>query len=112
MSATDQFGCAAAATVLVLADDCDLVIPNIFSPNGDGQNETWLPEGGFISARASIYNRWGNLVFEGDMLTKAWSGKHYKNAELCSEGVYFYVIQFERVDGSSKEQSGYVQLIR
>lgn len=112
VNATDQFGCAAVATVQVVADDCELVIPNIFSPNGDGQNETWLPEGGFISARASIYNRWGNLVFEGDMLTKAWSGKHYKNAELCSEGVYFYVIQFERVDGSSKEQSGYVQLIR
>ena len=112
VSATDQFGCAAVATVLVVAEDCELVIPNIFSPNGDGQNETWLPEGGFISARASIYNRWGNLVFEGDMLTKAWAGKHYQNAEMCSEGVYYYVIQFERVDGSTKEQSGYVQLIR
>lgn len=112
VAALDQHGCAASALVVVIEDDCDLVIPNVFSPNGDGQNESWLPTGGFVSANTRIYNRWGNLVFDGDTVQKPWNGKHLRSAEPCSEGVYYFVMILERANGSSVEKSGYVELIR
>lgn len=112
VTALDQNGCAAAATTVVIEEECDLLIPNVFTPNGDGTNESWLPLGGFVSAAARIFNRWGDLVFEGDMVKRTWTGKHYQNAGECSEGVYYYVILFTRSDGSSMERSGHVQLNR
>ncbi|MCB9164946.1 MAG: gliding motility-associated C-terminal domain-containing protein [Flavobacteriales bacterium] len=112
VAALDQHGCVASALVVVIEDDCDLVIPNVFSPNGDGQNESWLPTGGFVSANTRIYNRWGNLVFDGDMVQKPWNGKHLRSAEPCSEGVYYFVMILERANGSSVEKSGYIELIR
>lgn len=110
VEALDPNGCAASAQVLVIEDECDLVVPNIFTPNSDGQNDTWLPTGGFVTADARIFNRWGNLVFEGDMVARPWNGKHYQSSELCSDGVYYYVLQFKRVNGSTVERTGYVHL--
>lgn len=110
--AMDQHGCAASHALVVIAEDCEVVIPNIFTPNGDSRNENWLPTGGFMSAEASIFNRWGDLVFQGDMLKRPWTGKHYENASECSEGVYYYVVLFTRSDGSSMQKSGYLQLNR
>lgn len=112
VAAVDQYGCAASASVVVVEDDCDVVIPNVFSPNGDGQNEDWLPTGGFVSANARIYDRWGGLVFDGDMVRKQWNGKHMRSAEPCSEGVYYFVVLLERANGSTVEKSGYIELIR
>lgn len=112
VSATDQHGCAASHGLVVIEDDCDLVIPNVFTPNGDASNESWLPTGGFMSAETSIFNRWGDLVFQGDMVKRPWTGKHYENASECSEGVYYYVVLFSRSDGSSIQKSGYLQLNR
>ncbi|HEY0977076.1 MAG TPA: gliding motility-associated C-terminal domain-containing protein [Flavobacteriales bacterium] len=112
LDALDIHGCAVRMDLVVVEDDCELVVPNIFTPNGDGSNESWLPRGGFVSANAQIYNRWGGLVHEGDMVRAPWRGKHYTSGEACSEGVYFYVLSFVRSDGSSIERSGYVQLNR
>lgn len=112
VTAMDQHGCPASAQLVVIEDACDLVIPNVFTPNGDRDNESWLPTGGFMSADARIFNRWGATVYEGDMVRQPWNGKHYQNAEDCSEGVYYFVILFKRSDGVAMERSGYVQLNR
>lgn len=112
VQATDQHGCAAASALVLIEEDCELIIPNVFTPNGDGANESWLPTGGFVSADTRIFNRWGDVVFQGDMVQRAWNGKHYANVSLCSEGVYYYVIHLKRSDGTAREVSGYVQLIR
>ncbi len=112
VSALDQNGCPVSAELSVEVVDCDLLIPNVYTPNGDGWNEGWLAEGGFIAAQAMIYGRWGNLVYQGDLLRKPWNGKHEDTLEPCPDGVYYYVIAFERSDGRQFERAGYVQLLR
>jgi gliding motility-associated-like protein len=110
--ALDMNDCAAQAEVLVVVGPCDLIIPNVFSPNGDAWNEGWLAEGGFVQARATIHGRWGNLVFEGDLVSTNWDGRHYRSQEPCPEGVYYYVIDFERSDGRRFDRAGYLHLLR
>lgn len=112
LNAVDVHGCAASIEFVVIEQDCDLVIPNVFTPNGDGTNEFWYPTGGFLSASALIYNRWGGLVHEGDMVKMPWRGRHQTSGEPCSEGVYYYVLAFARADGSSIQRAGYIQLNR
>lgn len=111
VAANDVHGCPVAAAMVVEATDCDVIVPNVFTPNGDGSNETWLPAGGFVNAGARIWNRWGGLVYEGDMLQKAWDGKHYVSGERCTDGVYYYELELIRSDGSVEPLAGYVHLL-
>jgi gliding motility-associated-like protein len=111
VTAIDTNGCASFASVIITEAECPLTIPNVFTPNSDGTNDTWLAVGGFTMAGAKIYNRWGNLVYEGDMLQKPWNGKHYISSENCTEGVYYYELQLTRSNGSSSMHTGYIQLL-
>ncbi len=71
---------------------------NVFTPNGDGVNDTYfipnLPSDNcvneFIAIR--IYNRWGQLVFENDVSDVVWDGKGYP------AGVYYYVVEYNNFD--------------
>lgn len=91
-------------------------IPNIFSPNGDGSNDTF--EIGFTKSVSlldlKIFDRWGNLVFNNRDNTKAqishWDGTI--NGDSAEVGVYVYAIQFEYVNGDRFEQQGSIQLVR
>ena len=90
---------------------CDLIIPNVFTPNGDGFNDAWVIQGGFTSASLNLFNRWGNVVFSGDLLNKTFRGKDNFGNEL-SDGVYYYVLNLGMSKGRSKQVSGYVQILR
>ncbi len=71
----------------------ELDIANIFTPNGDGINDNYfLDLTGLGAIRASIYNRWGNLVASGETSLN-WDGTF--NEQECSDGVYFVQIEFE-----------------
>ncbi len=83
---------------------CDTTIPNIFSPNNDNVNDTFLIQGweGFPNSRIEIYNRWGGLVFEDDNYRSNWRG------DDLAEGVYYYI--YYRSDGETF--TGELQLVR
>lgn len=110
INANDPQGCPVQAMVLVQEQDCDIEIPNVFSPNGDGINDGWFPSGGFVKALTEIRSRWGNVVYEGDMLLKPWNGRHFRTGEPCSDGVYYYVIDLVRSDGRVISKAGYFHL--
>jgi gliding motility-associated-like protein len=112
VTAQDANGCAVLQQMQVVAEECPLVVPNIFSPNGDGTNETWYPSGGFTSANAWIYGRWGNLVHEGNVMVNGWNGNLHNTGEPCPDGVYFYVLNLPRTDGATGQQHGHIQLVR
>ena len=111
VTANDPNGCPVAASFTVEVDDCELVVPNVFTPNGDGTNDVWAPTGGFIQADVRIRNRWGGLVHEGDMVRQPWRGRHHRSGEPCADGVYFYEIAISRSDGSMRTLTGYLQLL-
>ena len=68
--------------------------PNVFSPNGDGFNDTFhlitTNDVCFDNINVTIYNRWGVKMFESTDLSFEWDGTNKSGAE-CREGVYFII---------------------
>jgi gliding motility-associated-like protein len=103
--ATSPNGCIAEASVLVYIVD-KMHIPNSFTPNNDGHNDTFQiynAKDQILEMR--IYSRWGELIFSSEGYDKPWDGT-YKNAPLPA-GVYPYVIKT-----TEQELNGAVNLIK
>ena len=97
-------------TVTVLKDN-NLFIPMAFSPNGDGYNEVlYLRGNNFQSVHFSLYNRWGEKVFETNDETRGWDG-NYKG-EKAVAGTYTYVAVLTYEDGTNQTISGQTSLVR
>lgn len=96
--------CGVSGEFIVEVRVCDTEIPNIFSPNNDGVNDTFIIRGweGFPNSRIEIYNRWGGLVFEDDNYRSTWRG------DDLAEGVYYYI--YYRSDGETF--TGELHLVR
>jgi gliding motility-associated-like protein len=76
---------------------CKLSLPNVFTPNGDGYNDVYLPE---IKAALNtfsmyIYDRWGNIVYHTETFTP-WNGTI--NGQQASAGVYYCVVFYSCMD--------------
>lgn len=110
LTATEN-GCTQTDQVTVFLND-SLEIPNTFSPNNDGLNETWVIKGieKFPNNRVSLYTRWGQEIFSVSNYSssKAWDGLT-RSGSKAAEGVYFYVIDLG--DGSDLI-NGTLNLIR
>lgn len=98
------------------AFDTEVFVPQSFSPNGDGINETFQIPGieGFPNNTIRIYNRWGSEMFNGagyDNSSVVWDGSS-PDALLpgsAPSGTYFYVLE---LGNSSEPVTGFVQLVR
>ncbi len=112
VTATDANGCSATATVRVnVISDKQVFAPNAFTPNGDGQNDKWLvSSAGAIYFNASVFNRWGEKVFESNNLNEGWDGTY--RGKNSYDGVYSYVVTVTFVDGENRKLIGGVTLIR
>lgn len=109
-----------AVAILVDLSVCspdELVIPDAFSPNGDTINDTFeLQNIQFVypDYDIEIYNRYGRLVFKGDVEVGFWNGKSNQSGlfgtDVLPTGVYFYVITFNRFN--TKPLQGQVYLKR
>ncbi|MDX2249041.1 MAG: PKD domain-containing protein [Bacteroidia bacterium] len=86
----------------------DVLIPNVFSPNGDGINDLfWVKYNGKETVYTEVFDRWGRPIFSGTGLVEnAWNGLTASGAE-ASEGVYYYVVKI-----GEKTFSGNVTLMR
>jgi len=88
-----------------------IYIPNIFSPNGDGQNDVFRVRGENIETlQLTAYNRWGNKVFEGSEPQAAWDGTY--NGKPCADGVYYYMAAIGFVGGKQEMRKGNVTVVR
>jgi gliding motility-associated-like protein len=86
-------------------------IPNIFSPNSDGNNDILFVRGENISVVSiSIYNRWGEKVFESNDIFKGWDG-NYKG-KPCPAEVYVYSCNVTFLNGEIKKTGGNITLVR
>ena len=84
-------------------------IPNAFTPNNDGLNDTFKPLLNYIPVKylMIIYDRYGIPVFETENPEKGWDGK-IKGKQMAMEGVYIYHIQYTSFGGSSNKKTGKV----
>jgi gliding motility-associated-like protein len=108
-------GCMDTITKSVsVGEDFNIYVPNVFSPNGDGVNETFQPKGyGIVKYEMNIFNRWGEKLFTTTDFTQGWDGSNQKKAkESVQEGVYVWRIQYTNVFGKSAELHGTVSLLK
>lgn len=89
-----------------------LMIPNTFSPDNDGTNDTWeiLGISTYTDCFVKIFDRWGQEVFQsiGYTGSKEWDGTH--NGNPLQEGVYFYIIELR--DSNEQVFHGSITLVR
>ena len=76
-------------------EEFSYVLPNVFTPNGDGFNDVFEPKvtglSLLLSAKTVIFNRWGNVLWDGDDPLIHWDGKSKQTNMDCPQGTYFYV---------------------
>ena len=110
------FACQNSLISKTKVTESGLVIPNAFSPDGDGVNDTWEIQG--LNSRGgyviTIFNRWENIVFKTNQYNNDWQGESVNTALLSSnnllpDGTYFYLIEWE---DNSQPNTGYVYIKR
>jgi len=95
--------------------DAEIKYPNIFSPNGDGENDIFKPVVNSLFTdqieftQFQIYNRWGNLIYDNSN-DDGWDGTH--NGEPVPSEVYAYFIEINIANCSIKTKKGNVTLVR
>ncbi len=90
----------------------EIEIPNIFTPNNDGINDLFIPKKYKHINKSSIqiFNRWGNLVYDSNDVLYGWNGES-KNIK-CSNGIYFWIVNYTDEENINKIIKGSVNLVR
>lgn len=95
-----------------ITQSCSINIPNVFSPNFDGINDSFIAktECNFSNYTLIIYSRFGVKVFESNSPKQTWDGT--SGGEAVSEGIYFYVLSYKTPFNSREIMKGSVSLLR
>jgi gliding motility-associated-like protein len=92
-----QEDCTQEGTVVLRfePDECELLIPNVMTPNGDGDNDTFdvTSIGRYPGSTCQIFNRWGTMVFEDLDYNGSW------NADGSPDGIYYYIVGVKKNSG-------------
>jgi gliding motility-associated-like protein len=116
VTVTDANNCKEVKTVQfdALVIDCVspvIYVPNIFSPNGDGQNDNLYIRGqGIISFDFVIFDRWGEKIFETEEQMQYWDGT-FQGKEM-PVGVYAYHLKVTLNDSREINKKGNISLVR
>lgn len=88
------------------------IIPNVFSPNGDGMNDVFMIDlKGMASYSLLIFNRWGQKLFESNLPDIGWDGTT-PDGDLASDGSYIFNLKAESQKEKQYDQKGTVTLLR
>ena len=110
---TDAAGCKTSDTTIVDVNEKTKLyyIPNAFSPNADGYNDVFYIYGKAISSvNFSIFDRWGEKVFESNDLSSGWNGVFKET--LMQPGVFVYYAELYFENGDKIEEKGSITLLR
>ena len=104
-------GCPFTHIFSLETDDCKAAIyfPTVFSPNNDGINDVFFPQGkGFEAVALKVFDRWGGLLYDGAGSGAAWS----PSADV-SQGMYAYLFFYKNgLTGEVVQEAGEVVLVR
>ncbi|HEX4850125.1 MAG TPA: gliding motility-associated C-terminal domain-containing protein, partial [Puia sp.] len=112
LKVTDDNQCDAMGSIKVTVSGGTtgkISVPNAFSPNGDGTNDTWVIGNisAFPGATVDVFNRYGQQVFHSENYSKAWDGTY--NGKLLPMGTYYYIIDLKN---NEKKIAGSITLFR
>ena len=98
----------------VYSDKCspsDFFVPNVFTPNGDGQNDRLFVRGNNIAdLHFVVYNRWGEMVFETYLQSEGWDGTY--KGRMLDAGVYAWYFKTKCMNGTEVIKKGNVSVLR
>jgi len=88
--------CGESAASIDVTCEIEVSMPNVFTPDNDGENDTFrpyfnIPSSDFVEYRFCVYSRWGEKIFETTNPDDAWDGT-YKN-ELAVSDVYIWTLE-------------------
>lgn len=97
--------------IITVYEPSKVTIPNVFTPNNDGANETFRVESeGLETEEMLIYNRWGKQIFSWSEVGSEWDGTI--NGEKAADGIYYYIFNANGYDGVVYRFNGTVTLLR
>ncbi len=101
-----------AADSTATGDESSLIMPNAFSPNGDGQNDIYQAKSysNLESFHAYIFNRWGQKLYDWTDPAEGWDGNY--NGREAKEGVYYVLVKARGTDGVEYNIRKDVNLLR
>lgn len=114
LTTSDNGNCPSVAYVTVkVVEKLVYVIPNIFTPNGDGKNDLYtITSTGIEELSGEIYDRWGLKLFSWNQKNDGWDGRSPSGA-AATDGTYFYIIKIKPQNGSDiLIEKGQVTLMR
>jgi gliding motility-associated-like protein len=115
LTGTTANGCsdAASITVIVVGECNEVFIPTRFSPNNNGPsvNNVFRVFGNCIQTmKISVYDRWGERVFESINQAETWDGTF--NGKPLNSGAYVYTFSATLFDGTQVNTSGSIEIVR
>jgi gliding motility-associated-like protein len=116
----DDYGCKDSTSNRVLINSLfTFYIPNAFSPDGNAQNEVFLPQGVGVDEDRylmQIFDRWGKKIFETTDIKEGWDGridgKDVRESERISEIFIYYIKVFEDGTDTAYEYRGTITLLK
>jgi gliding motility-associated-like protein len=110
LTVSSMDGCGSASDKVFIRVFKKIIIPNAFSPNNDGINDTWRIQklDTYPEAEVSVFNRYGQLVFKSRGYSNEWRGDY--DGKPLPVGTYYYVIDLKT--GFGKNPSGWVVILR
>jgi gliding motility-associated-like protein len=108
----DGNGCTTTDNVtLNVIPVVELYWPNAFSPNGDGNNDFYMPYGSNVKLiEWKIFNRWGEKVFQSTSFFQGWDGTY--KGEMQNPQLFVYEANVTMMNNSNKKFKGSFMLIR
>jgi gliding motility-associated-like protein len=95
-----------------ISDSSSVVLPNVFSPNGDDVNDAYRPiTRGIRVLNAWVYNRYGIIITSWDKVRGAWDG-HTTSGEECSAGEYVIIVEALGFDNKEYKLKSTITLVR
>lgn len=98
---------------IIIEPDFMFYVPNAFTPNDDGINDTFIGKGMFVaSIEMLIFDRWGTLVYRTDDLNKPWNGTINNGSEIAKQDVYIYSINVIDFKNTKHKFKGMITLVK
>ena len=97
-----------------ILEDFNLFAPNSFTPDGDGVNDTFIPESlklMNVDFVMNIYNKQGKIIFETKNINQPWDGINQNSGQKCNQGSYIWIVQLVNNKGQAEHFKGALLLL-
>ncbi len=111
-----ELGCSDTITQLIDVQPVNAMhFPNAFTPNNDGLNDVFKPEGIYLGLKQYemiVWDRWGGKIFESTDPYSGWNGQHENSGSHLPQGVYPVTVKYTEARGKTKEFQNTITLLR